>query len=98
MLNFKFTKKLISSKELMADIGLSISWLDLKKSNWRKKGNDCWDMGLRIIGTKAFWDPIVFTKWLFEYECKNKPTNNTEQLENKALITFVKRNTKYEDQ
>ena len=60
----------------MADIGLSISWLDLKKSNWRKKGFDCWDMGLRIIGTKAFWDPIVFTKWLFEYECKNKPTNN----------------------
>ncbi len=82
----------------MADIGLSSSWLNNKKSKCRKKGNDWWDRGLGIIGTKAFWDPVVFTKWLFEYECKNKPTNNTEQLENKALITFVKRNTKYEDQ
>ena len=55
-------------------------------------------MGLRIIGTKAFWDPVVFTKWLFEYECKkiNQPT--TQSTENKALITFVRKNTKYEDQ
>ena len=53
-------------------------------------------MGLRLIGTKAFWDPVIFTKWLFEHKCKNKPTNNTEQLETKALITFVRKNTKYE--
>ena len=98
MLDFTFDKKLISTKELITQLGMSLGWLDLQKTKWRKRGLDCWDMGLRIIGTKAFWDPVVFTKWLFEYECKNKPTNNTEQLENKALITFVKRNTKYEDQ
>jgi|TARA_X000000950_G_scaffold147764_1_gene182386 hypothetical protein len=96
MLNFKFKKKLVSTKELVEDIGLSLSWLDLQKTKWRKKGKDDWDMGLRLIGTKAFWDPVIFTKWLFEHKCKNKPTNNTEQLETKALITFVRKNTKYE--
>ena len=96
MLNFKFKKKLVSTKELVEDIGLSLSWLDLQKTKWRKKGKDDWDMGLRLIGTKAFWDPVMFTKWLFEHKCKNKPTNNTEQLEAKALITFVRKNTKYE--
>ena len=96
MLNFKFNKKLVSTKELVEDIGLSLSWLDLQKTKWRKKGKDDWDMGLRLIGTKAFWDPVIFTKWLFEHKCKNKPTNNTEQLETKALITFVRKNTKYE--
>ena len=30
-----------------------------------KKGFDCWNMGLRLIGTKAFWDPVIFTEWLF---------------------------------
>ena len=96
MLNFKFKKKLVSTKELVEDIGLSLSWLDLQKTKWRKKGKDDWDMRLRLIGTKAFWDPVIFTKWLFEHKCKNKPTNNTEQLETKALITFVRKNTKYE--
>ena len=96
MLNFKFKQQLASTKELVEDIGLSLSWLDLQKTKWRKKGKDDWDMGLRLIGTKAFWDPVIFTKWLFEHKCKNKPTNNTEQLETKALITFVRKNTKYE--
>ena len=46
MLNFKFKKKLVSTKELVEDIGLSLSWLDLQKTKWRKKGKDDWDMGL----------------------------------------------------
>ena len=53
-------------------------------------------MGLRLIGTKAFWDPIVFSEWLFEYQCKNKPTNLTERSDNKKLIAFITRNTKYD--
>lgn len=95
MLNFKFKKKLVSTKELVQEIGLSLSWLDLQKTLWRKQNKNCWDMGLRLIGTKAFWDPIIFTKWLYEHKCKNKPTNNTEQTEQKALITFVKENVSY---
>ena len=98
MLNFKFKKKLISTKELLAELGFSLAWLDLQKSKWRKAGNEDWQMGLRIIGTKAFWDPIIFTEWLFTNCIKNKPTNLMERTENKALITFVRKKTKYEDQ
>ena len=97
MLNFKFKKKLISTKELLAELGFSSAWLDLQKSKWRKAGKEDWDMGLRLIGTKAFWDPIVFTKWLFTNCIKNKPTNQKERAENNALITFVRGNTEYDD-
>ena len=95
MLNFKFTKKLYSTRELLADVGLSLAWLDNQKTLWRKDGKDCWDMGLRLIGTKAFWCPITFTEWLFANGIKNKPTNQMERIENKALITFIKGNTEY---
>ena len=78
MLNFKFDKKLVSTKELLGQLGFSLAWLDNKKTRWRKRGLDCWDMGLRLIGTKAFWDPVEFTKWLYENECKNKPTKGTK--------------------
>ena len=71
---------------------------DNEKTKWRKKGFDCWNMGLRLIGTKAFWDPVIFTEWLFTNCIKNKPTNLMERTENKALITFVRKKTKYEDQ
>jgi hypothetical protein len=43
MLNFKFTKKLYSTRELLADVGLSLAWLDNQKTLWRKDGKDCWD-------------------------------------------------------
>lgn len=97
MLNFKFKKKLVSTKELLAEVGLSNAWLDLHKSKWRKAGNDCWDMGLRMIGTKAFWCPITFTEWLFTNCITNKPTNLMERKENNALITFVRSNVKYDN-
>ncbi|MDA9665423.1 hypothetical protein N9T82_00800 [Candidatus Pelagibacter sp.] len=97
MLNFKFDKKLVSTKELLGQLGFSLAWLDNKKTRWRKRGLDCWDMGLRLIGTKAFWDPVEFTKWLYENECKNKPTNTMERTENTALISFIKRNVSYDD-
>ena len=96
MLKFKFKSQLVSTKVLLAEVGLSLAWLDLQKSKWRKAGKEDWDMGLRLIGTKAFWDPIVFTEWLFTNCIKNKPTNLMERKENNALITFVRSNVKYD--
>ena len=97
MLDFKFNKKLYSTIELLAEVGFSLAWLDLQKSKWRKAGNEDWQMGLRIIGTKAFWDPIIFTEWLFTNCIKNKPTNKMERVENNTLITFVRSNVKYDN-
>jgi hypothetical protein len=77
-----------------------LGWLDLQKTKWRKEGNDCFDMGLRIIGGrrgKAFWCPITFTEWLFTNCITNKPKNKMERVENNTLITFVKENTRYGD-
>ena len=37
MLNFKFDKKLLSTKELLAELGMSLAWLDNEKTKWRKK-------------------------------------------------------------
>jgi len=96
MLKFKFKSQLVSTKELLAEVGLSLAWLDYHKTKWRKAGKEDWDMGLRKIGTKAFWDPIVFTKWLFTNCIKNKPTNAMERKENNALITFVRSNVEYD--
>ena len=78
MLDYKFNSKLITTNQLLKELNIKLCALDFWKTQWRKRGFDCWDMGLRIIGTKAFWDPITFTKWLFEYQCKNKPTNLSE--------------------
>jgi len=97
MLNFKFKKKLLTTQELLTEINLSLGWLDLHKTIWRKAGNDCWEMGLRLIGTKAFWDPIIFTEWLFTNRITNKPTNKMERAENAALITFVRSNVEYDN-
>ncbi|MBT4435049.1 hypothetical protein HOD02_01910 [bacterium] len=97
MLNFKFKKKLLTTQELLTEINLSLGWLDLHKTKWRKAGNDSWDMGLRKIGTKAFWDPIIFTEWLFTNGITNKPTNKMERAENAALITFVRSNAEYDN-
>ena len=98
MLNYHFDTKLTTTDRLLKELALPVSTLNFWKTQWRKKGNDCWDMGLRIIGTKAFWDPITFTKWLFEYQCKNKPTNLMEREDNKKLIAFITRNTKINEE
>ena len=60
MLNYKFNSKLVSTTRILKELDLPVSQLDFWKTQWRKKGNDCWDMGLRLIGNKALWDPIVF--------------------------------------
>jgi hypothetical protein len=96
MLNYKFNSKLVSTQKLLEELDLPISTLNFWKTQWRKKGNDCWEMGLRLIGNKALWDPIVFLNWIFENKLKNKPKDLMERAENKKLIAFIKRNASAE--
>ena len=98
MLNYKFNSKLVSTTRILKELDLPISQLDFWKTQWRKKGNDCWDMGLRLIGNKALWDPIVFLNWIFENKLKNKPRDLMERAENKKLIAFIKRNASAESE
>jgi len=98
MLNYHFNKKLVPTGELIRELSIPVSQLDFWKTQWRKKGNDCWDMGLRLIGNKALWDPIVFLEWIFENKLKNKPKDLMERAENKKLIAFVKRNASAESE
>ena len=94
----RFNSKLVSTKKLLEELDLPISTLDFWKTQWRKKGNDCWDMGMRLIGNKALWDPIEFLIWVFENKLKNKPKDLMERAENKKLIAFIKRNTSAESE
>jgi len=64
--------------------------------DWVKDNDPCWDMGLRLIGNKALWDPTVFLNWIFENKLKNKPKDLMERAENKKLIAFIKRNASAE--
>jgi|TARA_Y100000296_G_scaffold87087_1_gene129732 hypothetical protein len=96
MLNYKFNSKLVSTQKLLEELDLPISTLNFWKTQWRKKGNDCWEMGLRLIGNKALWDPIIFLEWIFENKLKNKPRDLMERAENKKLIAFIKRNASAE--
>ena len=97
MLHYHFDKKLVSTEELLKELSIPISQLDFWKTQWRKKGNDCWDMGMRLMGNKALWDPIVFLEWIFENKLKNKPKDLMERAENKSLIAFIKRNASAEN-
>ena len=65
---------------------------------WRKTNDPCWDMGLRLIGNKALWDPRKFLEWSFENKLKNKPKDLMERAENKKLIAFIKRNALVESE
>ena len=96
MLHYHFNKKLVSTYEILRELDLPVSTLNFWKTQWRKKGNDCWDMGMRLIGNKALWDPIVFLEWIFENKLKNKPKDLMERAENKKLIAFIKRNASAE--
>ena len=98
MLNYKFNSKLVSTTRILKELDLPVSQLDFWKTQWRKKGNDCWDMGLRLIGNKALWDPIVFLNWIFENKLKNKPKDLMERAENKKLIAIIKRKASAESE
>ena len=89
MLNYHFTSKLITTEDLLEELQITISNLNYWKTQWRKVGNDDWDMGLRIIGRRALWDPIVFLDWLNKHQLKNKPRDQRDV----NLIAFVSRNS-----
>jgi transposase-like protein len=46
MLNYHFNKKLVSTDEILRELDLPVSTLNFWKTQWRKRGLDCWDMGL----------------------------------------------------
>tara|TARA_Y100001963_G_scaffold141996_1_gene210946 strand:+ start:473 stop:775 length:303 start_codon:yes stop_codon:yes gene_type:complete len=89
MLNYHFDKKLLTTKELLKELSISVSKLDYWKTQWRKAGFDCWDMGLRLVGNSALWDPIVFLDWLSKHKLKNLPIEQRDQ----NLVLFVHRNS-----
>ena len=89
MLNYHFNSKLISTEQLLKELNITISNLNYWKTQWRKVGNDDWDMGLRIIGRRALWDPIMFLDWLNNNKVKNKPKDQRDV----NLIAFVSRNS-----
>ena len=89
MLNYHFDKKLITTRELLKELSISVSKLDYWKAEWRKQKKDCWDMGLRLVGNSALWDPIVFLNWLSTHKLKNKPKDERDP----SLVYFVQRNS-----
>tara|TARA_R110000764_G_scaffold97399_2_gene181645 strand:+ start:232 stop:525 length:294 start_codon:yes stop_codon:yes gene_type:complete len=89
MLNYHFNSKLISTEQLLKELNITISNLNYWKTQWRKVGNDDWDMGLRIVGRRALWDPIMFLDWLNNNKVKNKPKDQRDV----NLIAFVSRNS-----
>ena len=46
-------------------------------------------MGLRIIGRRAYWDPVMFLDWISTNKLKNKPKDQRDV----NLIAFVSRNS-----
>ena len=56
---------------------------------WVQINDPCWDMGLRLIGKRALYDPILFLNWISEHKLKNKPIVDRD----KNLVLFVQRNT-----
>ena len=89
MLNYHFESKLITTENLLKDLQITISNLNYWKTQWRKAGNDDWNMGLRIVGGRALWDPIVFLDWLNKNKLKNKPRDQRDI----NLVAFVSRNS-----
>ena len=98
MFNYKFDKALVLTSELLGAIPVGNSTLDFWKVQWRQNKFDnqtstnCYDMGLRLIGNKAFWDPIQFVSWLAQYKLNNKPTSPEQELDQTKLLAFVTKN------
>ena len=92
MLSYKFNRGLVRTGELVDKLSIPISTLDYWKFQWKKKGNDTYDMGLRLIGNKAYWDPVQFVNWIAQFKLTNKPTTPDQELDEKKLIAFVSRN------
>lgn len=61
----------------------------LPYKDWVKENDPCWQMGLRIIGKSALWDPTMFLDWVVENKLKNLPI----ELRDKKIVLFVTRNS-----
>ena len=97
-INYKFQQCLVRTNTLLKKLDIPVSQLDFWKTEWRKKGKDCYDMGLRLIGNKksnkggiALWDPIEFTDWMMINKLKNKPKDKTEKADQTKLLIFAKK-------
>ena len=91
MLNYKFDRGLIRTSELLRATSIPRSTLEYWKFEWRKKGKKTYDMGLRLIGNKAYWEPVQFVNWIAQFKLTNKPTTPEEEVDQKRLIAFVSR-------
>ena len=96
MLNYKFNQGLITTAELLKLLPIPVGTLDYWKWKWKKDGNNTYDMGLRLIGKKAFWEPTIFINWVAQNKLKNKPTTPEQELDQKQLIAFISRNVEIE--
>ena len=92
LLNYKFTKKLYRTKELLENLSIPEGTLYFWKAKWSKDGNDTWNMGLRLINKKAYWDPIIFVNWLTEFKLTNRPSTPEQFSDQKSVIAFIKKN------
>ena len=92
MLNYKFDQGMVRTAKLLDELSISLATLNFWKTQWRKKGNSCYDMGLRLIGNKAYWDPIQFVNWIAQFKLTNKPTQPEQIADHQKLIAFITRN------
>ena len=92
MLNYKFDQGLVRTAKLLKGLAIPLATLNFWKTQWKQKGNDTYDMGLRLIGNKAYWDPIQFVNWIFQFKLKNKPTSPEQIQDQQKLIAFVMKN------
>ena len=92
MLNYKFDKGLVRTTELAEKLSIPEGTLDYWKYQWKQDGHDTYEMGLRLIGNKAYFDPVQFVNWVSQNKLTNKPTQPEQIEDQKKLIAFITRN------
>ena len=92
MLNYKFDKGLVRTTELAEKLSIPEGTLDYWKYQWKQDGHDTYEMGLRLIGNKAYWEPIQFVNWIVQYKLTNKPASPEQELDETKLLAFVTKN------
>ena len=98
MLNYKFDQGLVRTAKLLKGLAIPLATLNFWKTQWRQNklknqtSQECYDMGLRLIGNKAYWDPIQFVNWIVQFKLKNKPTSPEQIQDQQKLIAFVMKN------
>jgi len=92
MLNYKFNKALVRTTEIAEKLSIPEGTIDYWKYKWKKDGHDTYEMGLRLIGNKAYFDPIQFVNWIAQNKLTNKPTQPEQKADQTKLIAFVTRN------